>query len=307
MFKNKNLFLLIIIILLTITYILSFSKNKTGKDYRKQIQTELINEKNQKNIIMFQIKQGNDLLTLFKNDDIWCVQKDTASSAIIPADQKKISAFINNLVSLRNVYKISDKLSANNDFGLNDNNTIVIRYYLEDDSFYDLIFGGKDFALTNRYFMTGKSLAVYEIDDSFDQFLSLSVQNWADPYIISKSVLGDINEKDIQNIFVNYNSVKTILNNSNVNEFFTKMNKLLELRHGGFSLSTNKTNLQETLEIKIEFGNKEWVTITTTGYSQIDNDYYLDVYYYIETINKGYHFNCKVSQWTYNRIKEIIL
>lgn len=298
--NKKNLILISSIILLTFTYILSFvTINKSTS--RKQIKTELINEKYQKEIVMFQLKQGNDLLTLSKVDDLWFIQKDTTFTESIPADSKRIQDFISELIKLRQIYKISDKINQNNDFGLNDDSTLTIRYYLEDSTFSDLIFGGKDFSKSYRYLMTGKSLAVFQIDSSLETFLSLNTQMWCDPNIISKSVLGPVTENDIQTVEVTATNGKTIKSPANDSEFYTKMNKLLNLRHGG--LGSAESDFNPEYSFKIEFGNKEWATIQI-ALDPKDNDYNVRTEYFIETINKKYVFYSKISLWTYNSIKE---
>lgn len=307
MFKNKNLFLYIIILIFTVTYILSFSKNKTGKDYRKQKETELVNEKYENKINMFQIKQGRKLLTLNKKQDFWTVKYDNASLEELPADNKKIDSFIKQLIALRKVYKVADKPGKDNNFGLDDENTLTIRYYLEDDSFYDLIFGTTDFSRTYRYFMTGSSLSVYQIDSSLDSFLSTSVQNWSDPNIISTSILGSLNEKDVQSVKIIQDNITYFLNHSNTNDFYSKINKLLSLRHGGFALPTEDFIADFSMEI--ELGNKNWVLLQVSKDANIENDFILKLDYYIESnqSKNKYTFYSKISSWTYKSIKEITL
>lgn len=301
MFKNKkNIILICTIVFLSFTYILSFiTKNNVSK--KKIIKTELINEKYQNDIVMFQIKIGNKLITLSKNDDLWFVQTDTSHKEAIPADTNRISRFISDLTQLRQIYKVSDKINKNNDFSFDTDSAITIRYYLEDSTFSDLIFGGKDFTNTYRYLMTGKSLAVFQVDSSFETYLSVNTQAWCDPNIISQSVLGVVSEQDIQTLTINSdgkNYIKTPVNDS---DFYTKMNKLLNLRHGG--LADFDFAFNPEFSTKIEFGNKKWVTIQIAP-SENDEDYIVKSDYYIENSNKKYTFYSKISLWTYNNIKE---
>ena len=219
-------------------------------------------------------------------------------------DTVKIEKFITDFASLRNIKKLSNKISEKNNYGFDDINSFKIRYFIDDDNFSDLIFGGQDFSLSSRYLMVSNKATVFELDDSLDSYLDLSIQQWSEPTIISKNVLGNVDETDIQSITITENGTNFIYTKNTTDDFFTKANKLLELRHGGLGESVSSFN--SVKDIKIEFGNKEWVTLSFYNSTE-EKEYIIVSQYYIEAINKKYYYTSKISSWTYNRINEIML
>ena len=301
---SKNFILGFINLFLLILFFVSFNSRFTNKDTSEIIKTELINEKNVNSITKIQFSQGNKKLFLIKNDDFWILKTDENSKNAMPGDTVKIEKFITDFASLRDIKKLSNKISEKNNYGFDDINSFRIRYFIDDDNFSDLIFGGQDFSLSSRYLMVSNKATVFELDDSLDSYLDLSIQQWSEPTIISKNVLGNVDETDIQSITITENGTNFIYTKNTTDDFFTKANKLLELRHGGLGESVSSVN--SVKDIKIEFGNKEWVTLSF--YNSTDEKEYIIVsQYYIEAINKKYYYTSKISSWTYNRINEIML
>lgn len=304
---NKTLILSIITVLLFFTYILSFNSHFTKTDSSVKIQTELVNEKNINRITKFQFRQGNASLYLIKTDDFWIIKTDEESKVAIPADTQKVEAFIKNLTQMRTIRKLSEKITDFNNYGFEDYTTIFLRYYLEDDAFSELTFGGQDFALSTRYLMVPSKALVYELDDSLDKYLDLSVQNWSEPTIISQNVAGKFDETDVQRITVsekNKEQPVALLYNLSVNEYYTKVSKLLSLRHGGIGESIASDTPE--LVLKMELGNKKWITLNFFESTE-ENEFIVISQYYSELLGKKYSFTSKISLWTYNSIKEIIL
>lgn len=301
---SKNFILGFINLFLLILFFVSFNSRFTNKDTSEIIKTELINEKNVNSITKIQFSQGNKKLFLIKNDDFWILKTDENSKNAMPGDTVKIEKFITDFASLRNIKKLSNKISEKNNYGFDDINSFKIRYFIDDDNFSDLIFGGQDFSLSSRYLMVSNKATVFELDDSLDSYLDLSIQQWSEPTIISKNVLGNVDETDIQSITITENGTNFIYTKNTTDDFFTKANKLLELRHGGLGESVSSVN--SVKDIKIEFGNKEWVTLSFYNSTE-EKEYIIVSQYYIEAINKKYYYTSKISSWTYNRINEIML
>lgn len=301
---SKNFILGFINLFLLILFFVSFNSRFTNKDTSEIIKTELINEKNVNSITKIQFSQGNKKLFLIKNDDFWILKTDENSKNAMPGDTVKIEKFITDFASLRDIKKLSNKISEKNNYGFDDINSFKIRYYIDDDNFSDLIFGGQDFSLSSRYLMVSNKATVFELDDSLDSYLDLSIQQWSEPTIISKNVLGNVDETDIQSITITENGTNFIYTKNTTDDFFTKANILLELRHGGLGESVSSVN--SVKDIKIEFGNKEWVTLSFYNSTE-EKEYIIVSQYYIEAINKKYYYTSKISSWTYNRINEIML
>ena len=210
---------------------------------------------------------------------------------------------INELIKTRNLYKISDKINKNSSLGLTNGTEFHISYSYDDSSFRELIFGNQDFSLSSRYMMTGENTQVYEIDSSMDNYLTTSIQNWAEPYIISQTVFGKITPQDIQRTQV------TELNKNHIGTI-SDVQKLLDLRHGGRpeanALESELVTIPETV-INLELGNKNEIELEFYK-SEKENEFIVTVIYKAEKNGELiFTSTAKISSWTYNKIKEITL
>ena len=264
--KNPNL-LIVLTAILTILFLLSFTKSCSSSDKREKVKTALVNQKYKDSINKFELSDSSATIELTKHDNFWTINS-------IPASSERIEKFINELITIRNLYKISDKISANSTFGLTNGTEFHLRYFTN-EGFHELVFGNQDYSLTSRYMMSEKSTQVYEIDDSLDIYLTTSIQSWAEPYLISREIFNSI---DIQNISVIYQDS----NGQTKKGLISDSQKLLGLRHG---------------EIPSE---SEFIL------SEIQNPFIVKSDYYKASsrIFTGYS---KISSWTYNKIKEMIL
>ncbi len=310
---------------LLLAILFAFSFVKTCKnDKREAVKTALVNPKYQPTISKIEIYQGErdnlekkqnqgdcNFISLEKNGDYWTIsQKNNPYS--LPADCQRVEKFISELTKIRNMYKLSDKIEKNSAFGLTDQSTFHIRYYYDDnddnkmensksnssfgknlpgENFHELSFGNQDFSLTDRYLMTDSKATVYEINSDLDSFLTTSVQNWTEPYIISQQVLGTIKESDIQN--------------QNISD----KAKLLELRHGGLptekSLENKKSPAIPEFSLPIQLGNKSAIQLDIFK-SQSDTEFTVRAIYTRPDKSQSTYYS-KISSWTYNKIKEITL
>ena len=146
--------------------------------------------------------------------------------------------------------------------------------------------------------MTGKSAAVYEIDSSLNNYLSLSPQLWFDPYIISKALEKNLTYKDIQRIKVDFEGKPSVIT-TKTDGFADKVSKFIELRHGG--KTEYKSIGSPELTITLEKGDKSEITVSIFA-TENQSEYNIETTY-SETEIK---VNTKISLWTYNKIKEIM-
>lgn len=299
MLKNKILYILIII--LTFSYVISFTKSCTSKDKRIIVETALVNQKNLNNInqILLADNKTAQTILLEKSENIWLVNG-------IPANKTKVLSFLEDLTKVRKLYKHSESLKQENGFGLNDGTEFAIRYWISDSQMYDIFTGKTDFSGNYRYLMTGKNLTVYEIETDFDKYLSSLVQSWNDPFIISQSVLGKISDSDVDSVITTYNNQTKIIKSA-TSGFKTSVSKLLELRNGGPFYSEKKSE-NVLIKIQLNLGNKDTVEITVFASDESsEQEFLVKSEYYDESENKKYSYDEKISFWTYNKIKEIML
>ena len=292
MFVKKNNLIYIGTAILAVLYFLSFCRSCSSTDKRELIKTALINPKYENQIESFELSDSQNSIQLTKNNEKWQV-KDNISGLYLPADSKKVNIFTKNLTTIRNMYKISDKINKDNSFVLFNESSFVIKYTMP-SGFYQLYFGNQDFSLSTRFLMTDKNTTVYEIDDSLDTFLSTSIQSWAEPYLISQETIGKITPEDIQKAeIITENKILKI----------SDYQKLLDLRHGGVAVSPN-LNSTKTAIINIELGNKNSINLEILQ-TDMENEYLVKSTYKTQNKNQTYYMN--ISSWTYNKIKEITL
>ncbi len=288
-FTNNSKILIGLTAFLAVTYFLSFTKSCSSSDKREKVKTALLNQKYRDSISSFEFQDGAGQLTIINKGSFWALC-DSRGNEILPASSERLENLINNLTTIRNLYKISDKIKQNSTFGLTNGTEFHLRYYTEND-FHELVFGNQDFSLSSRYMMTEKSTQVYEIDSSLDTYLSSSIQNWAEPTIISQTVLGKIKAEDIQRSPV------------------SDVQKLLDLRHGGpVTEEDDDQNLSQPLiQLTLELGNKNEIELKIYSSSK-ENEYIVVTEYLTQKGAKPvFKSKAKISSWTYNKIKEITL
>ena len=303
-----NKLLIALTAFLAILYFLSFTKSCTTSDHREKIKSALVNQKYKDSITSFELSDASLSILIKKQGSFWTITAASTPEISLPASSERIEKLTENLIKVRNLYKISDKINKNSSFGLTNGTEFHLRYNTADGTFHELIFGNQDFSLSSRYIMTEKSTAVYEIDSSLDNFLTTSIQSWTEPFIISQSVLGKIQAQDIQRSTANYQNHLYPLKDCQ---------KLLELRHGGLpglqEVNKIKEN-QKSAEIKIllESGNKDEIELEIYP-ADSESEYIIQTQYYKASAQQSanrqpfYTSYSKISSWTYNKIKENIL
>lgn len=312
MLRVKNKYLYIIIVGLLFLYIFSFIFQKSDK--RTYVKSSLINPSTVNKIDSFELFDGDkEKITFQKNGNVWEIIKifdDNLQK--LPAETKKIENFFKTASQIVNMYKISDTFTENNSFMILKPGFIQFKYFTG-DKFYEIFFGAQDFSLSSRYVMSGKSTAIYEISNFLDNYLTTSVQFWCDSSLISQNVFGKIQVSDIQKNYVIFDDKMHI---------FSDLQKLLDLRHGGF-ISNIQINQDEQnpenpykngnqnkeyeskMTIFLELGNKNQITLNL--FQLKENSFVSVESVYENSVGEKFVYNSQISLWTYNKIKEITL
>lgn len=314
MLKLKNKYLYIIALSLLFLYIFSFIFQKSDK--RKSVKSALINPLYVNKIDSFELFDGDKEKIIFKkNQNVWEIHKYFDNNLQkIPAETKKIENFLKTASEVVNMYKISDTFTENNSFMILKPGYIQLKYTI-DNKIYEIFFGAQDFSLSSRYVMSGKSTAIYEISNYMDNYLTTSVQFWCDSSLISQNVFGKIQAFDIQKNYVIFDDKM---------HTFSDLQKLLDLRHGGFISNIQKNQDEQILEsanqsqkknqnensiskmkIFLELGNKNQITLNFI--QEKENSFVQVESVYENSSGEKFVYNSQISLWTYNKIKEITL
>ena len=298
--------LILIAAFLTVLYALSFTKSCSSSDNREKVKTALVNQKYKDTINSFILHDATGALELSKEGDFWTVRDllQNESALTVPASHERLENLLNELIKVRNLYKISDKINKNSSLGLNNGTEYHLRYsYDEGSSYRELVFGNQDFSLSSRYLMTGESTQVYEIDSSMDAYLTTSIQSWTEPYILSREAASSA---DIQ-------TVKILITEGEIRKTgrIEDIQKLTELRHGGTPSAEEYKAIQTitpAAELEIENGNKSKATLKIYELPAAEGTYVVKADYYKPDAKTPFYSSySKISTWTYNKIKEITL
>ncbi|MBR1638725.1 MAG: DUF4340 domain-containing protein [Treponema sp.] len=300
--KKNDVFLISSLAFLIVTFILSFFKEEFTISHREYIKSALINQKYIPDINSIEFSGEDGSLLLTKTNSLWLLSAADNPQISFPADAAKVENFLNDFSKVRNMYKISDKITAGNSFGLTDSTAFVIKYHYK-DTFDEVIFGNQDFSLSSRYMMSGRNTAVYEVNDEIQKYLSSSVQFWAEPYLISRYASGISSADSVQRLLLSEPESTSASSSARVIPFDSR---LLELRHGGLALEVPDSSLLPSLTLTLELGNKSSVIMNFYSLGEENENSYLLVQDYLSSSRKN-RFYVKISSWTYRRIKEITL
>ena len=312
MLKVKNKYLYIIIVGLLFLYIFSFIFQRSDK--RKSLKSTLINPSYVNEIEYFELFDGDKEKLIFqKNGNVWEIHKNYENNIQkLPAESTIINDFFKTASGVVNMYKISDTFTEDNSFMILKPGYIQFKYTYK-DKIYEIYFGAQDFSLSSRYVMSGKSTDIYEIPNFMDKYLTTSVQFWCDSSLISQNVFGKIQVSDIQKNYVIFDDKMHI---------FSDLQKLLDLRHGGF-ISNIQSNQDEKnpenaykndhlnkeyeskMTIFLELGNKNQITLNL--FQLKENSFVSVESVYENSVGEKFVYNSQISLWTYNKIKEITL
>ena len=314
MLKIKNKYLYIIIVILIFLYVFSFIFQRSDK--RKSLKSTLINPSYVNEIEYFELFDGDKEKLIFqKNGNVWEIHKNYENNIQkLPAESTIIKDFFKTASGVVNMYKISDTFTEDNSFMILKPGYIQFKYTYK-DKIYEIYFGAQDFSLSSRFVMSGKSTDIYEISNFMDKYLTTSVQFWCDSSLISQNVFGKIQVSDIQKNYVIFDDKMHI---------FSDLQKLLDLRHGGFisdykNLQNEQINensfqsrnensekkFESKMEIFLELGNKNQITLNL--FKLKENSFVSVESVYENSVGEKFVYNSQISLWTYNKIKEITL
>ena len=292
--KNKNIAVIYTIAaVLALLYILSFViiTPANGRKLKKQ-QLILLHEADISNIDGIFIQNENGAVILSCQNNMWLIADAADPLKKIPADTERLQKLFLLLLQKHEISKISDP-SSEQDFQ-NFNTTITL--FKNSVEYQTISFGELDFAQTHRYFSTSELKGAFLIDTSFDVYLSSSVQTWRDPYIISRQLKDDVFQMgEPQGILLQAKEPIDFV-------------KLFELRHGGIADVIPQGNSE--LSFTINMGDKSTITLEiqsiTEGKDEVA-EYAVKTTFDSSRLNKSYSYTTKISLWTYNKIKEIML
>ena len=293
-------------------YVFSFIFQRSDK--RKSLKSTLINPSYVNEIEYFELFDGDKEKLIFqKNGNVWEIHKNYENNIQkLPAESTIIKDFFKTASGVVNMYKISDTFTEDNSFMILKPGYIQFKYTYK-DKMYEIYFGAQDFSLSSRYVMSGKSTDIYEISNFMDKYLTTSVQFWCDSSLISQNVFGKIKVSDIQKNYVIFDDKMHI---------FSDLQKLLDLRHGGF-ISNIQSNQDEQnpenaykndhqnkeyeskMTIFLELGNKNQITLNL--FQLKENSFVSVESVYENSVGEKFVYNSQISLWTYNKIKEITL
>ena len=296
--------------ILAVLYILSltvFSKTVKSKKHIQQLQ--LLHEADISNIDIITIQNGAAAVILTRTDNMWLIVNQNDVNDRIPADTQRLQKFFVLLVSKHNMTKAGKSDSSNgNAYGLDSDQATVITLYKNGTAYEKLSFGALNFSQTERYFTTQELKSVYLAGQEFDGFLNVSVQSWADPYIISEQLKNDVfmmGEPQGISILYDRNSDGVLRQAQEPQNF--DFEKLFELRHGGFA---ENLPAEQVLSFVIQMGDKSSIQLDI---SQIISDedsanaYIVKTTFDSERTQKTVSYTTQISQCTYNKISEMML
>ena len=305
-FDKNSKILIVITAILVLLYVLSFTRSCSSTDRREIVKTALVNQKYKESITSIILQDAAGAIELSNNSGFWIIQNliqeaDNSTTQIsLPASSERINNFLEELIKVRNLYKISDKINKNSSLGLTNGTEFHIRYNFANGEYRELIFGNQDFSLSSRYIMTGENTQVYEIDSSLDTYLTTSIQNWSEPYIISRTA----SSTDIQQVTAFIKKSDGKVKSGKISD----ISKLSELRHGGLPSAEEILESEKTscATLVIENGDKSSINIEIFESENQESTYIVKASYL--RADKNYYISySKISSWTYNKIKEITL
>ena len=300
----------------TLLFILSitvFSPSSKANKKRHSIQLQLIHEADISNIDIITIQQADSAIILTRTDNMWLLANQNDVNDKIPADTERLKSFFVLLASKHLMTKAGNTAKNDNSYGLDTQDSTVITLYKNGTAYQSLNFGDLNFSQTQRYFTSGELKAVYLASQEFDGFLTTSVTSWADPYIISTQLLNDVFLMGLAQTadFFDYKTNRHITLTTSDDEQKKSIQKLFDLRHGGFVEAASNQTLDNTqnkaLSVKIQMGDKSQISLDLFEHPAIENEYIVYTTFESERLAKNFTYKTQISAWTYNKISEIML
>lgn len=301
--------------ILAVFYILSLTVFSKTDNKRHLQQIQLLHEADIPNIDIITIQCGSDSIILSRTDNMWLLVNPKNPEDRIPADTQHLQKFFVLLASKHNMYRAGKSNSTNgNSYGLNESEGTYITLYKNGAVYQQLVFGSLNFSQTERYFTTQELKSVFLAGREFESFISVSQTNWTDPYIISSQLRNDVFIMgEVQTAaFYDYQNKKNGILSNSIPEQKAAIDKLLELRHGGFAeinqnIQQNMSTLLHTMTIILELGDKSKIILEFFEHPQLENEYIVQTSFDSERTGKSFTYTTQISLWTYNKISEMTL
>lgn len=278
-YDKINLILVLIIFLLSVSFIFSLLNSGRKRKSSSSIKTSLVNPAYKNDIKAFEIRNGEEVLDFYKKGEIWYTGYYTDQGPFfITAKNDKVSDFISSLCSVKNYEKIITK-NNKNEFGLSDEDSFIVTYSAG-DNLYELRFGDRNFSDTGYYFMSGKNDSIYISDKSFESFLYAGITQWCDPYLLTRNTEKKYTDSDFMNLPVS---------------------DFTELRHGGLSYFIPSDNEPYEKILKIDLGDTSFFVLKF--YKSSETEHHVQVSYTNPlSQNSLIEYGVKISDWTFRKI-----
>lgn len=283
----KKYLLHIVLTFLIFLYVLSFFLNSI-KNGGKIIKSTLINPSNIEKTTKIEIEDGYNKITLTKKLTKWAGENNFGLNFSV--ESNKIESFFATFSKTRKITTVNKKTDLKN-FGLDTDNSKKITYTLENSQSYTISFGNYDFTGTKIYFNTEKGNSVFETNSEIDIFVNAKTSFWTDPMLIANIFPEVIKVENIERIIYSENGKNTLLTYK-TEEDYSKIKKLLELRHGNIGLSEGK-----------KIGT---LTILTNSLGKIEMEFYEtpeEEYWVKYNIPELSNYSAEISLWTLNQIR----
>lgn len=253
---NKTLFA--VAVFLALVAAASFLPQIKNRNAPRQTTTALLNPNYADIISEITIATQDETLTLTKNSGAWAGEQ---GDIIFPVQDDRVKRLIDALKKIRKLQssaaaknprdRFHDKITSityvlpenlqtsdksQNHEKIVENAINNIKKYMKIDFFNEI-------SVSNRRILSlPDDNTLFETDDDFREFLTASANSWAEPFLVSSSIFGNVSDDDIQYIaftdaqdagFGADSTGAAKLLSPSTGKFGNAATQLLRLRHGG--------------------------------------------------------------------------
>lgn len=285
-------------------YLLSFSNGMSRAP--EFTAAALLNPNSVGDIGGISISNADGSIDLSFVNDCWL---STVGESVFPADQNFVKQFVDTVTQPRQLYVVSRK-----------NNKTEYAYAIdflsaEKKLVAELFFGKENYSGKKIYVNIDDS-PVYETENVFFPWLSVSPRQWADMFLVPQSLLGETSVEDVQRIVVSTDNKSRIFD-SNDSNFYDVAGKFLSLRGGNLSHLPDSLEQEKPLaSIRIETGTGGVVTLKIHGgqaTENLDSSSFLVVPEVLPGTGKGNplaaiscDYGLEISAWTYESMIDFL-
>ena len=314
--KKQLVAVYLIAFILALLYIFSLTLFSSDNKKRHSQQLQLLHQADISNIDIITFQRQNQSIILLRRDNMWQLVNPLNADDRLVANADTLQKFFICLANKHTLIKAGkidskDEAWSSSSYGFNQQDATMITLYKNGLEYKKLLFGSLNFSQTERYFTTNELNAVYLARQEFEPFLSLTIQNWVDPYIISSQLKDSVfTMGQVQTVnFYDYQEQKACLLDSLNAEDKGRIDKLLELRHGGFveDQTFSPSESQKCLNLQLQMGDKSKINLDFYKSQTAENEYITEVTFDSQRQGKSFKYKTNISSWTYNKIKEMML